>query len=226
MLINKKKIIFIHIEKTGGNSLTNLLSKYSGENKFRRKSYQDLNNTFELKGKFTKDKHQKIKDYKKLLKNQFKKYKIITIVRNPFERLISFYFGIDGNTKINPIIRNYNKFHEFFFGKFFFINTGKYIRPKLTLEKFKKFVKLNKCQSDYIKINSNFYKPHFLIKFENYNNDVQKICRKLNIEYKKIHVNKSPYKPSDKWLLRDLENIVYDSHHKEDYKRFKYKKIY
>ena len=140
MLINKKKIIFIHIEKTGGNSLTKLLHKYSTETRYRRKSYQDMNNTFELKGKFTKDKHQKIEDYKKLLKNDFKKYKVITIVRNPFERLLSFYFGIDGNTKTNLIIRNYNKFHKFFFGKFFFINTGKYIRPKLTLEKFKKFL--------------------------------------------------------------------------------------
>ena len=59
--------IFIHIEKTGGNSLSQLMKKYSDEQIFKHSGHSDGYETFEIKGKFTKNKHQDLEKYNKII---------------------------------------------------------------------------------------------------------------------------------------------------------------
>ena len=74
MILDKINFIFIHIPKCGGNSLTKLFSNYSNEKIYIGHGRQDKNNRFEIGGKFTKKKHQKLDEYKKNLGDLFEKY--------------------------------------------------------------------------------------------------------------------------------------------------------
>jgi hypothetical protein len=67
-IFHQNKTIFIHIPKTGGTSIT---KKFNGE--------------------IENFKHNDFLYYKKILKNDFEKYKIFSIVRNPFERILSYF---------------------------------------------------------------------------------------------------------------------------------------
>ena len=63
------KIAFIHIPKTGGTSIEYVLQKARGS---------------------AHERHYNVRQMQKVLKNQdIKKYKIFTIIRNPFDRIIS-----------------------------------------------------------------------------------------------------------------------------------------
>ena len=58
MIVSNKKFIFIHIPKTGGTSFSHLLINYSKEKIIRLRAYNDEFNTFEIRGKYTYNKHQ------------------------------------------------------------------------------------------------------------------------------------------------------------------------
>ena len=66
MINHKHKFIFIHINKCGGTSIDKVFS-----------------------GKFRG--HKKAFDYKKLNPKEFENYFKFTFVRNPWDRVVSFY---------------------------------------------------------------------------------------------------------------------------------------
>lgn len=92
MLSLSKKFLFIHIPKTGGNSIQTLLRPYS-EDQIVVGSQQDGRDRFEVRGRFTRHKHATLADYRAevppaLFADVFK----FCAVRNPWSRAISFYF--------------------------------------------------------------------------------------------------------------------------------------
>lgn len=101
MISFKHKFIFIHIPKTGGTSLTKVLGKYSDDNiRFGPSPGHILNEDGEqglvITNRFFKNfvcsdyyLHASFEDlYQRLNKEIFKFY-IFTIVRNPYDRVIS-----------------------------------------------------------------------------------------------------------------------------------------
>ena len=60
--------------------------------KINTSSHQDGNDRFEVTGRFTKTKHQKLVEYLQQ-DARFSDYKVYACVRKPFERLVSFYFS-------------------------------------------------------------------------------------------------------------------------------------
>lgn len=91
MISSKLQFVFIHIPKTGGNSLQWYLRECSDHQIRRRQNKMGPNDGLDVVGK---NKHQ-IK-----YKTNFFKF---CIVRNPYDRALSWYFFI------NPHIKNYDK---------------------------------------------------------------------------------------------------------------------
>ena len=114
MIINSKKIIFIHIPKTAGSSITMSLKKYTDDN-IRQVSEKDFlvtNEKFRLFGETYNYKHATGIELESLYPNKFKAYYKFSVVRNTYERLISLLFWANGafdrDLLISRIIANTN----------------------------------------------------------------------------------------------------------------------
>jgi len=224
MFLSKKNLLFIHIEKTGGNSLSHLIKKYSDENFFRHSGHSDGYETFEIKSEFTKNKHQDLENYKKILGDRFDKLKFFTIIRNPLDRLISAYYMKDRSLHPNYFVRKINHFTKKRFNFFLFKHTYyRNIKPSFSYDKFYNFIKNFKNQTDYFLIKDKLFYPDFIIRFENYNEDTKNFCKKFKIKYQNIYVNKSNKKKFSTSEKKYLEKLVLSTHHKIDYKTFKYR---
>lgn len=95
MISLKHGFLFIHIPKTAGNSIQNILKDYSEEKLVCVAPHQDGVERFEVRSDdYTIHKHSTLSDYHQQLGSDvidglFK----FTCVRNPWERMISFYFS-------------------------------------------------------------------------------------------------------------------------------------
>ena len=92
MLSLSHKFLFVHIPKTGGNTIQNILTPYS-EDQIVAQAEQDGRERFEVRGRFTRHKHATLADYHAqmppaLFAELFK----FCAVRDPWSRAISFYF--------------------------------------------------------------------------------------------------------------------------------------
>ena len=93
----QKKFIFIHIPKTGGNSIQNVLRNYSkdkiipvhkGDKELELERFQVVNPKYDFK------KHSTLQKYRKGLGSKtFHKYFKFSTIRNPWDRMISCYFS-------------------------------------------------------------------------------------------------------------------------------------
>ena len=78
MIIEKYKTIFIHIPKNAGTSI----EEYFGNNSF----------------KVQPNKHDNIYDIKKMFPNPYNNYRKFTVIRNPYDKMVSWYFYLRRNT--------------------------------------------------------------------------------------------------------------------------------
>lgn len=95
MLSIKHKFLFIHVPKTGGNSIQNILADYSEDTVIANEEHQDGIERFEIRNSIYKlKKHSKLSRYRKLLDAELYQqlFKFATI-RNPWDRMISMYFS-------------------------------------------------------------------------------------------------------------------------------------
>ena len=112
-------VLFIHVPKTGGSSLeTYFSSKFNiplnNKSLFHFiKDKQLLNENIKIKSSLQHITYNQIVKYSKILNIDFDNIKIITIVRNPYERFVSdlFYFSLitTDSTKetVFDILHNY-----------------------------------------------------------------------------------------------------------------------
>jgi hypothetical protein len=118
-------VLFIHIPKTGGTSVElYFYSKFNilMNNKSLFNSIQDeqlLNENIEINSSLQHMTYNEIVKYSKIFNIDFDNIKIITIVRNPYQRIVSdlFYFKLIAlnNTKeeVFDIINKYLVSHEY-----------------------------------------------------------------------------------------------------------------
>ena len=92
MISISRNWLFIHIPRTGGNSVQSVLARYS-EDKLTCTVFQDGIDRFEVQGPYTGNKHFRLKDYADSVPPDiFSKLFKFTVVRNPWARAISWFF--------------------------------------------------------------------------------------------------------------------------------------
>jgi hypothetical protein len=95
MISIQKRFLFVHVPKTGGNSIQNILSTYSEDAIVSVSEHQDGLERFELRNsRYETSKHSKLSKYKRVLDASLYNslFKFATI-RNPWDRMISLYFS-------------------------------------------------------------------------------------------------------------------------------------
>tara|TARA_B110001469_G_C9605129_1_gene300812 strand:+ start:445 stop:1104 length:660 start_codon:yes stop_codon:yes gene_type:complete len=95
MISKQKNFLFIHVPKTGGNSIQKILFQYSEDEIARINDKHDGEERFEIRNRnYDITKHSTLAEYKSVLVGSqlSKLYKFATI-RNPWDMLISYYFS-------------------------------------------------------------------------------------------------------------------------------------
>ena len=96
MISYAKNFIFVHIPKTGGNSVQDSLFRYSEDIRTVDHSVQDGVERFGVSHPGTElTKHSRISEYEMALPKEFfaSAFKF-AILRNPWDRMVSFYFYV------------------------------------------------------------------------------------------------------------------------------------
>lgn len=92
MISTSHNFIYLHVPKTGGNSLQTALLPFSDDRKVLS-SKQDGHDRFGLRGPVTTRKHARLNEYQAKLPGSSVTHQIMISVRHPFERAISSYFS-------------------------------------------------------------------------------------------------------------------------------------
>jgi hypothetical protein len=94
MLSLRHNFVFVHVPKTGGNSLQSVLEEFSDDTRSKTRYWHDLHDRFNVVGPITQHKHFTSADYiERLGFSAFMGLKKISFVRNPFDRVMSHYFS-------------------------------------------------------------------------------------------------------------------------------------
>jgi hypothetical protein len=112
MISLQKRFLFVHIPKTAGNSIQSVLRRYSEDQLVALRKEQDGVERFGLRNPTYKlKKHSMLSEYHKAMGDeQFRNLYKFTCVRNPWDRMVSYYF----TPTQNPETWNKKKFREIF----------------------------------------------------------------------------------------------------------------
>jgi hypothetical protein len=167
MLSLKHNFIFIHLPKTAGNSIQSNLQKYSEDDIVCLNDLHDGVERFEIRNQFAGiHKHSSLGDYQKALQPElFRRLYIVSTIRNPWERLISFYFS--PHRRVSTW--NRDEFIQL-------IGNVKSLPALLSLE-----------GTD--KINQWYENANFIMRFENIEDDFRTLCGHLNITFSPLNIS-------------------------------------
>jgi len=187
MIDHNKKIIFIHINKCAGISIVRALSRRFGS-------------------------HDDAVSYKKKFPNKFNYYFKFSVVRNPWDKMVSFY-------NYHDKVRRWDYDWEWSpdnspsFGEFIKISssfskqTQKYIFRK-TGSRCTHHKRMSN-QLDWISDKDGNILVDYIIRFENLQKDFDIVCDKIGVGRKKLpHKNKSKHKHYTEYYDDKTREIV------------------
>ena len=157
MISFQKGFLFVHIPKTAGNSIQSALRDYSEDRLVALRKEQDGIERFGLRNpKYKIRKHSKLREYRDTLgEEQFRKLYRFTCVRNPWDRMVSYYF----TPTQNPESWDREKFYGI-------------ISKAISI-------------ADYLRLNENekdpFANVDYIMRFENLADDFRTVCNQLDI---------------------------------------------
>lgn len=186
MISIKKNFIFVHIPKTAGNSLQNILRDYSEDKIVCKASHQDGLERFEIESEvYGTTKHSTLADYKRQMeKNHFERAFKFTCVRNPWDRMISFYFSPH---------RGVTQWDRNAFIKF--IHTVPSTLSYLSLPD--------------VEMENTLDSFNYVIKFEHLEQGFKEVCQYIGIPFKELPVrNKAPKSHYSDYYDNELIEMV------------------
>lgn len=206
MISEKHKFVFVHVPKTGGNSVQTCLLDYSeGEKSFDGEDKDGVNH-FDIKHtNFSYSKHSPIRVYQKDLGVEgIKSYYVFAVMRNPWDWCVSWFFHRGGRHSA----REYSK--DAFTA---FIKQMPSLRDYVTIESVwaRELNRLLKqCKFD----KRIYTQPidgmvDFFIRFEHLEEDFNKVLKALSLPEATLpHVNKGSRKSYVEYYDDDLRELV------------------
>ena len=199
--------IFIHIPKTGGNTIQkHIFDNGDSLDEMKISGHQDGNDRFEVRGKFTSTKHMKLSQYFEY--NELRSFNLYTCIRNPIDRLVSLYYSPHRHAKRNR-----------FTGKIFLPETIDF-----DIDEFSELIRKANSMTQILSIprehgipcmsSSSIPSRLKLIRTENLRHDASSLLG-LEIQYSS---NVSPYRDSAKKVKSDpaVQKLIFNSKHQED----------
>lgn len=213
MISTSKKFIFIHIPKTGGNSIQSILKEYSDDNITTYAKHQEGIERFEIENnKYSYNKHSNLTEYKKELEPELYKSMLkFTVVRNPWDRMVSYYFSPHRGKEEFDIKEFKILINKIPVLGFYTTELSKWERIKYRgrmLDKTK-----NGLDSDI----------DFYLRFEKLDEDFKVLCNRLEIPFKALpQYNKSNKNHYSSYYNQELKSLV-GRKFREEIKFFNYR---
>ena len=183
MIIEKHKTIFIHIPKNAGTSI----ETYFGWQKH-------------VKGSQVAAKHDTIHQIKHKFPNEYNSYKKFAIIRNPYDRMVSWYFYLNKIAENRPLPKYRFDFKYWLKNPMsLFFDPKEYLNPQHT------------WIDDTVSI----------VKFENLNEELDDFFKeKINLPI----INKSSHDHYLEYYDKKSLDVVYEKY-KKDFEKYNYKKL-
>ena len=184
MISFQKRFLFVHIPKTAGNSIQSVLRDYSEDELVALRKEQDGIERFGLRNpNYKVRKHSKLSEYREALGDeQFHNLYKFTCIRNPWDRMVSYYF----TPTQSPETWSRKKFRETIF-------------KALSV-------------ADYLRLNDEkdpFGNVDYVMRFENLAEDFRMVCSHLDVSPPSLpQLNRSNRAHYSKYYDGELREIV------------------
>lgn len=211
MISLQKHFLFIHVPKTGGNSIQNVLQQYSEDEIVIIADYQDGIERFEVRNsRYKIHKHSTLREYKEVLDSTF--YKSLfkfAVIRNPWDMMISWYFS--PHRKVTEWVRN-----DFVRLIDEVPTLDHYITVSSSSESTYPTLKDICLFQEKFWVHPLIRHIDFLVRFEKLNEDFAKVCRKLRVPYSQLPIrNRSSRGHYSKYYDAELREMVGLKFHQE-----------
>jgi len=185
MISFQKRFLFVHIPKTAGNSIQSILRDYSEDELVALRDEQDGIERFGLRNpKYKIKKHSTLAEYKTALGEvQFGGLYKFTCARNPWDRMVSYYFTPTQN------------------------------RAAWDRKKFRKAIVKALSVADYLRLDKveedPFGNVDYVMRFENLADDFRTVCGTLGISPTTLpQYNRSSREHYSKYYDDELRELV------------------
>jgi hypothetical protein len=185
MISFQKGFLFVHIPKTAGNSIQSVLRDYSEDQLVALRKEQDGIERFGLRNpKYKITKHSKLSEYRDALGDeQFRILYKFACVRNPWDRMVSYYFTPTQNPE------TWNR------------------------KKFRGIISSAASVADYLRLDADEQDPfanvNYIMRFENLADDFRAVCDRLEISPSTLpQYNRSNRKHYSKYYDHELRELV------------------
>ncbi len=185
MISLQKHFLFVHIPKTAGNSIQTALRDYSEDQLVALRKEQDGIERFGLRNPNYKiKKHSTLGEYRDALGNeQFRSLYKFSCVRNPWDRMVSYYF------------------------------TPTQSPETWDRKKFRKMISKIVSVADYLRLDQDeedpFTNVDYIMRFENLAEDFRTVCGKVGISAATLpRYNRSNREHYSKYYDDELRELV------------------
>ena len=185
MISLQKHFLFVHIPKTAGNSIQTALRDYSEDQLVALRKEQDGIERFGLRNpEYNSKKHSTLAEYRDALENeQFRSLYKFSCVRNPWDRMVSYYF------------------------------TPTQSPETWDRKKFRKMISKIVSVADYLRLDQDdedpFTNVDYIMRFENLAEDFRTVCGKVGISAATLpRYNRSNREHYSKYYDDELRELV------------------
>jgi hypothetical protein len=185
MISFQKRFLFVHVPKTAGNSIQSVLREYSEDELVALRGEQDGIERFGLRNpRYNVKKHSTLAEYRLALgEKEFRKLYKFTCVRNPWDRVVSYYF--------TPT----QKATEW--------DSKKFEKAILRLMPIADYLRLGEGRED------PFANVNYIMRFENLADDFRAVCQAVDVSPASLpRYNRSNREHYSKYYNDELRELV------------------